>query len=190
MSTNYKVQAIAELAAQIKAAGFRVFIAKSGTYGLYTDAQGSRVVSFQHDLGGFKFLGNYSPVDSRDGKYTGTGWVMGDTWNPSADGFRNMFESGAPRWATRGLEVRLSTLAQHLKTYQRSSRYAEVGVSAEALVHYRMTQDEARAAANSTGDFEGPLPLCGNGNFHANVTRETGKVNCPYCIASKGFRHV
>lgn len=48
---SYKVEAVKELANKIKATGFRVFIAKSGTYGFYTDTAGSKVVYFQYDLG-------------------------------------------------------------------------------------------------------------------------------------------
>ena len=120
MATNYKVQAIAELAAKIKAAGFRVFIAESGTYGFYTDEQGTRVVSFQYDLGGFRFSGNYKS------NHCGTGWGLGESARVSAQGFRAMFESNPPRWATRGEPVSLTTLGQHLKTYQASSRYIEL----------------------------------------------------------------
>jgi len=50
--------AIAELAASIQSDGFRVFIAERGDYGFYTDAEGTRVVSFGPDFGGFKFSGN------------------------------------------------------------------------------------------------------------------------------------
>lgn len=120
---SYKVEAVAQLAQEIKAAGFRVFIAKSGTYGFYTDEAGSRVVSFQFDLGGFKFSGNYKTDQPRQ---TGTGWGMGESVNVSAEGFRNMFESNPPQWAVRGANWELTTLDQHLATYQRSSLYTEV----------------------------------------------------------------
>jgi hypothetical protein len=183
MTTNYKTEAVAQLAQQIKAAGFRVFLAKSNTYGFYTDAEGSRVVSFQYDLGGFKFSGNYKPVHSRDGKYVGTGWIMGEYGSVNPEGLQNLFNDTPPRWATKGLACNLTTLAQHLKTYQRSSEYVEFGVPSETLVHYGMTEKEAQAAAGSNGSFDGPRPLCGNGNFHAKVTREKADVTCPFCIA-------
>lgn len=124
--SNYKVQATAELAATIKAAGFRVFLAKSGTHGCYTDTEGSRVVSFQYDLGGFRFSGNYKAVNSADGRTTGSGWCMGDAYEVSTEGLRNMFESNPPSWATHGKPVRLVTLAQHLATYGESSGYTEL----------------------------------------------------------------
>lgn len=120
MSHNYKVEAITELTQRIKGAGFRVFIAKSGTYGLYTDEAGSRVVCFQYDLGGFKFSGNYKS------KTCGAGWGIGDSWEVSPEGLQAMLYSNAPSWATKGEQVTLTTLAQHLATYQWSSNYTEV----------------------------------------------------------------
>jgi hypothetical protein len=123
MNTNYKTEAVAELAQSIKAAGFRVFIAKSGTYGFYTDEAGSRIVSFQFDLGGFKFSGNYKTDQPRS---TGNGWGFGEGVDISASGLRSMFESTPPQWAVRGANWELTTLEQHLKTYQASSQYVEV----------------------------------------------------------------
>lgn len=112
---TYKTEAVAQLAQEIKGAGFRVFIAKSGTYGFYTNDEGSKVVSFQYDLGGFKFSGNYKS------KSCGTGWVLDD--NMALDA---MFKAGAPHWATKGQAVQCTTLEQHLNTYQSSSVYTEV----------------------------------------------------------------
>lgn len=115
--SNYKTEAVQQLAQEIKAAGFRPFIAKSGTYGFYTDEAGSRVVCFQLDLGGFKFSGNYKTSQP---KQCGTGWQL-------ADGdYQNMFDQHAPQWALRGAEWKFTTLEQHLATYQRSSQYTEV----------------------------------------------------------------
>lgn len=126
MNTDYKIEAVKQLAADIKKAGFRVFIAKSGTYGFFTDADGARVVSFQYDLAGFKFSGNYK---SAQPKQCGTGWAMGDYGSLSAEQFSNMFNSSPPQWATGGHEYRLTTLAQHLATYQASSGYVEFQVT-------------------------------------------------------------
>ncbi|WYV99788.1 hypothetical protein Roomu2_00108 [Pseudomonas phage vB_PpuM-Roomu-2] len=123
---NYKVEATAQLAQGIKAAGFRVFIAKSGTYGFYTDSEGSRVVCFQHDLGGFKFSGNYKAKNAQDARDVGSGWVMGDIFNLQPEVLKTMFASSAPHWATKGLAVTLVTLKQHLDTYQASSNYTEI----------------------------------------------------------------
>jgi hypothetical protein len=117
MITNYKTEAVAALAQEIKAAGFRVFIAASGTHGLYTDLAGSRVTSFQYDLAGFKFFGNYKTDQPRS---TGTGWeVLRGT-------FADMLAEYPPQWAVRGANWKFTTLDQHLATYQPSSRYTEV----------------------------------------------------------------
>lgn len=113
--TSYKIEMVKELAEEIKAAGFRVFIAKSGTYGFYTDEEGSRVVSFQTDLGGMKFSGNYKS------KSCGTGWGLDDGMP-----FAVMIKANAPHWATNGQAVQITTLEQHLATYQKSSTYTEV----------------------------------------------------------------
>lgn len=115
MIMTYKTEAVAQLAQEIKAAGFRVFIAKSGTYGFFTNEEGSKVVSFQYDLGGFKFSGNYKS------KSCGTGWGLDDGMT-----FDEMIKASAPRWATKGEAVKCTTLEQHLATYQQSSVYTEV----------------------------------------------------------------
>lgn len=114
---TYKKEAIKTLADKIMGAGFRVFIAERGNYGFYTDAAGSRVVSFQYDLGGVTFSGNYKTSAP---KTTGTGWGL----EPGT--FAEMFNQAAPNWATRGDDWAYTTLAQHLVTYQPSSRYTEL----------------------------------------------------------------
>lgn len=114
---SYKAEAVQQLAQQIKATGFRVFIAKSGTYGFYTDEAGTRVVSFQHDLGGFNFSGNYKTDNPRG---TGTGWQLVQNRT-----FQEMFNE-CPTWSLRGAKWQFTTLEQHLKTYQASSQYVEV----------------------------------------------------------------
>lgn len=175
---SYKVEAVAQLAQEIKAAGFRVFIAKSGTYGFYTDEAGSRVVSFQLDLGGFKFTGNYKTDQPRS---TGTGWGLGESASVSVEGLRTMLESNPPQWAVRSANWELTTLEQHLKTYQASSQYTEL--TDVAVVHYGMTEAQARRKAGSNGSFEGPLPLCGNGSYHVAVTSDADSVTCEACKA-------
>ena len=117
MTTSYKIEAVKELANKIKAAGYRVFIAKSGTYGFYTDASGSRVVSFHYDLGGFKFSGNYKSSQPRS---TGTGWQLVE------GSFADMFNQSPTSWAIpSGVTYKLTTLEQHMATYQGSSKYVE-----------------------------------------------------------------
>lgn len=114
---NYKTEATAQLAQEIKAAGFRVFLAESGTYGFYTNADGSRVTCFQYDLGGFRFSGNYKTDQPR---MTGTGWEV------LKGSFADMNAEYPPSWATRQSKWSFTTLEQHLATYQASSRYTEV----------------------------------------------------------------
>lgn len=123
---TYKQEQTLEMAREIRAAGFRVFIAETGTYGFFTDSEGTRVVSFQFGLGGFKFSGNYKAVDGANAKYTGMGWIMGDYGSLSPEGLYKLFNSGAPHWATGGRAVRLQTLAQHLERYQSSSKFTEL----------------------------------------------------------------
>lgn len=117
MHPTYKTEAVAKLAQEIKAEGFRVFIAHSGTYGFYTDLEGSRVTSFRFDLGGFKFSGNYKSDQPRQ---TGTGWeVLTGT-------FKDMHAEYPPAWATQGANWRFTTMAEHLAIYQVSSKYTEL----------------------------------------------------------------
>lgn len=112
---TYKIEMVKELANEIKAEGFRVFIAKSGTYGFYTNQEGNKVVCFQADLGGIKFSGNYKS------KSCGTGWGFDDNLT-----FEQMINANAPYWATKGQPVQCTTMEQHLVTYQQSSVYSEV----------------------------------------------------------------
>lgn len=116
--SNWKVEATAKLAQDIKAAGFRVWLAKSGTYGFYTDETGSRVVSFQLDLGGFNFTGNYKTDQPRQ---TGTGWQLVQGGRTFAEMFNE-----CPTWSLRGASWKFTTLEQHLKTYGQSSGFVEV----------------------------------------------------------------
>lgn len=52
------------------------------------------------------------------------------------------------------------------------------------VVHFGMTQAQARRKTGSNGSFEGPLPLCGNGSFHADVTSYKPSVTCLACKAT------
>lgn len=171
---SYKVEAIKELAKNIKASGFRVFIAKAGSYGFYTDAEGSKVVSFQYGLGGYTFTGNYKTDQPRS---TGTGWQL-------ADGTYQQMFNECPTWSLRGANWKYTTLEQYLATYHPSSQYTEFEPAPVSNgVHYGMTEAQARRKAGSTGNFEGPLPLCGNGSYHAGVTSDAESVTCEACKA-------
>lgn len=104
------------------AAGFRAFLSASGTYGLFTDADGTRVVSFQAcDMTAAGCYVTSSPIRN------GTGWRLGH-WDPGR--VREYFDAPAPRWATEGASWRYTTLAEHLATYT-ASGYREITTDAE-----------------------------------------------------------
>jgi hypothetical protein len=114
-SYDYSRQVIKELSDELIDAGFRVFIAESGTYGFYTDKSGERVVSFQVDYLSPVFSGNYKS------KHCGTGWRFERPLE-----YDQMLNAGAPYWATKGERIRYTSLDDHLNQYQASSKYSEV----------------------------------------------------------------
>ena len=118
---NYKQEQTTELAARIKALGFRVFVAERGEYGFITDAEGSRVLSFGFSDGG-SLGGNYGPPS----KESGTGWRMDRTpydLKTAADVSAALY-APAPAFTGKGWR-RYTTLEQHLQQYGSSSRYQE-----------------------------------------------------------------
>lgn len=121
MSVEHKREAVAQLAAALKSYGYRVYIAKGGTHGFYTD--GVRVVSFQYDLSGIKYSGNYSTSRPRQ---HGTGWVIGSYMIIGKDKAEEFIKAYAPAWAVGTAEVHYSTPESYLKTYGASSGYTEV----------------------------------------------------------------
>lgn len=118
---NYKQEAIKEFSDQVKAVGFRVFLAESGIYGFYTDEAGSRVVSFHYDLAGIHLSGNYKTSNP---KRTGSGWGIFEGC-PSAKDIKDAFDAAAPQWALSGATWRYTSLGEHLAMYQKSSKYSE-----------------------------------------------------------------
>lgn len=126
MLTQRQIEAL-EFVELVLDSGYRAFLAERGTYGFYTDAEGSRVVSFQIDFQN-SVSGNYRPVNHEHGRQVGTGWRIMNRLPQSKQELQACFDSAAPHWATNGLPVTLVTLEQHLKTYQDSSRYTEIGV--------------------------------------------------------------
>lgn len=117
---NYNRELIKETAKEIKSHGFRVFIAERGTYGFYTDAEGSRVVSFEADLCGLRFSGNYQS------QTCGTGWGLKSPPSLSKSDLDRTLFSTAPLWATQGERVSYTTLEKKLAIYQSSSKYKEL----------------------------------------------------------------
>ena len=109
-----------ELTDKLKKQGYRVFLADSGTYGFYTNELGSKLVSFQIDLGVLSFSGNYK---TDNGRQTGTGWRI--TANDTGD-YKAIFNTPAPHWAVGDSKWQYTTLKQHLDTYQKSSKYNEL----------------------------------------------------------------
>lgn len=116
---DYKSQMVKELSENIKKQGFRVFVAESGTYGFFTDENGSKVISFQVDPI-VSFSGNYKTSNARQ---CGTGWRISEDIPRH---FKTLFETSPPQWATIGNKWVYTTLEEHLGTYQKSSRYTEI----------------------------------------------------------------
>lgn len=125
--SNYKKEALIALAMEIKAnTGYRVFLSEriGCAHGFITNASGSRVVSFQFDILSVSFSGNYIS------KSCGTGWRM-DGVNvehvTNKESLDRIFDNNsAPLWATKGEQVRLVSLDDHLKRYGTSSMFVEV----------------------------------------------------------------
>lgn len=115
---SYQQDIIKEVANTLVGFGFTVYLSKSKTHGFYTNKQGSRVISFQTDLGVIKFSGNYKP--SRE---SGTGWGMEYKTSPlTLKVATDMLAANAPSW-TRNYNPQYTTAAQHLETYGASSGY-------------------------------------------------------------------
>ena len=117
---NYCKEIITAMVSRIKDSGLRVFIAEAGTYGFFTDSAGTRVVSFQCRSLQVSFSGNYKTNDPGS---TGNGWRIMDH---DAGGYRNMLDAHPPAYAVGESKWEFTTLAQHVETYQPSSRYIEV----------------------------------------------------------------
>ena len=118
---SYKQDAIKELAKELKANDFRVFVSKSGEYGFYTNKEGDRVVSFGFDLGTIKVSGNYKTSCPRE---TGTGWRITDNFNASIA--QQCLDCKPPKWAIRDHSYKFTSLKDYLDTYQKSSVFEEV----------------------------------------------------------------
>lgn len=124
-----------EFAQFVKGLGFRAFVAEPGLgrggYGIVTDAEGSRVLSFSF-TGGSTLSGNYGPPS----RACGTGWQLEmDVWDiKSADDVKRALYATPPgRIAPRAEPGKpdsgwqyFTTLEQHLKQYGSSSKYQEV----------------------------------------------------------------
>jgi hypothetical protein len=115
MTEQDKKDEIIALAKRIKREGLKVFISKTGTYGIYTDESESRVVYFQCDYNGVRFAGCTEPNRS-----SGTGWRI----SKNSSSFRDMLYYPCPDWASKPSHVPYSTLKNKLNRYS-SSQYIE-----------------------------------------------------------------
>jgi hypothetical protein len=115
-------ESAAAFAGFVKAKGFRVFMAKAGTYGFVTDESESRVLSFSFTDGG-SLSGNYGPPSTS----SGSGWRMDDSpWDlRSVEDIRRALYARPPEFCGRGWK-HLTTVKQHLAMYGDSSNYVEV----------------------------------------------------------------
>lgn len=120
---SFRRELIEDVAKALKLYGYRVYLAKSGLHGFYTD--GKRVVSFQYDLGGVRYSGNYSTNRPYE---TGTGWGLGEYMVISPHTAQQFITAHAPHWAVRDAAVTYTTPEAFLKKYGASSQYAEFGV--------------------------------------------------------------
>lgn len=108
---------LVDVVKDLLAEGWRVFIAKRGDYGFFTNEAGERTVSFDRGLGGLNWSGNYKTSDPRQ---TGDGWRL----EPST--YMNMFAAYPPQWAVRKTSWKYQTLDMKLAVFQKTSQYEEI----------------------------------------------------------------
>ena len=122
MNNIHQAQAIA-FAKRIKALGFRVFLAENDKYGIITNDDGSRVISFSFSSFGPSLSGNYGPPSVE----SGTGWRLSRSPESlrTAEDVQAAFAETPPDYCGKGWRY-MTTLEQHLKAYGESSRYYEV----------------------------------------------------------------
>lgn len=120
---GYATERATDFAQHIKALGFRVFMAERGHYGFFTNADGSRVVSFEFDGLEEKLSGNYGPP-SRE---SGTGWrlelVPRDL--KTANDVERALTEYPPPFCGKGWK-NFTSLETHLGMYGSSSKYKEL----------------------------------------------------------------
>lgn len=123
MSYQTQRDEAAVFAQRIKALGFKVYLAESGTHGFITDETESRVLNF--GFGGVENTlgGNYWPHSTT----SGTGWRMDRTTDSlkTADDVRSALYAH-PHFTTGGGWKTFTTVKQHLSVYGASSKYVEV----------------------------------------------------------------
>jgi len=117
----------AELVSKIKSFGYPVYLSEKGNYGFFTNADGSRVISFHIDYFFFNFSANHKSIG------LGTGYrITNDEkcllWEIDTFCTAKFLESliNAPIYKSRRKNERFiswTTLNQHLEMYQQSSKY-------------------------------------------------------------------
>ncbi len=117
----------AELVSKIKSFGYPVYLSEKGNYGFFTNADGSRVVSFQIDYFFFNFSVNHKSIG------LGTGYrITNDEkcllWEIDSFCTAKFLESliNAPAYRSRRKSEKFiswTTLNQHLAMYQDSSKF-------------------------------------------------------------------
>jgi hypothetical protein len=50
-------------------------------------------------------------------------------------------------------------------------------------IHFGLLEVEMRNKTGSNGNFHGPMPICGNGSWHAHTTRNPQNITCEKCKA-------
>ena len=118
---------VAELVSKIKSFGYPVYLSEKGNYGFFTNADGSRVVSFQIDYFFFNFSANHKSIG------LGTGYrITNDEkcllWEIDSFCTAKFLESliNAPIYRSRRKSEKFiswTTLNQYLVMYQDSSKY-------------------------------------------------------------------
>lgn len=108
---------IKDLKERLESFGFVVYVAKSGTYGVYTDLEGKTLTSFQYDrLEGLTYSGNYKGI----GCNIGSGWRHENKCNYrllNKATYESMLYSSAPEWATGGGKYYLKSLKEYMNFY-------------------------------------------------------------------------
>lgn len=117
-----------EFAHFVKGLGFRVWLDKTRRYGFISDDAASRVLSFSFRDGALG--GNYGPATQQ----CGTGWRMETRLSDlrAAEDVRRALYAMPPHWVRDSCRGSgdgwqyLTTVAQHLAMYGKSSGYEEV----------------------------------------------------------------
>ena len=121
---SYRHDNASSFAQHVKGLGFHVYLAKAGDYGFITDEAGSRVLTFSFSgTDGGSLSGNYGPPSQS----SGTGWCLEQAPHElvTAEDVRRALNEAAPRWCGNGWK-HYTTLAQYMKLYGDSSRFAQV----------------------------------------------------------------